>query len=103
MGGMWQIIEPVPLRGFIPGYDQLSSSIDNIDITTGKLNLTIPLGLLPNDRGSIGYNLNLYYESNIFDMLPEIEDLGVDGYGVPYPPHDHAYLVDAEKACNILK
>ena len=59
----------VPLRGLVPYLDQLSGPIDNIDIVSGKLNLTIPLGSLPNGRGGIGYNLNLYYESNIYEML----------------------------------
>ena len=46
--------DPVPMRGVMPYLDQLSSSIDNIDIASGKLNLTIPLGSLPNGRGGIG-------------------------------------------------
>ena len=71
-------VEPVPSRGFMPSHDQLSSSIDNIDIATGKLNLTIPLGTLPNSSGGIGYTFNLYYESNIFDMVTNLEVLSLN-------------------------
>ena len=66
-----QDVDTRPVRGFMPNMDQLSSSIDNIDVATGKLNLTIPLGSLPRGKGGTGYELNLQYESNIYELEHE--------------------------------
>ena len=79
-----QDVSTVPVRGFLPGYDQLSGSIDNIDIASGKLNLTIPLGSLPRGKGGIGYTLNLQYESRLYDLQHDI--LRIEQSGPPPPP-----------------
>ena len=52
-------VNTVPVQGFHPNYNQLSGSVDNIDIISGKLNVTIPLGSLPRGPGGIGYTLKL--------------------------------------------
>jgi hypothetical protein len=59
--------ETHPMRGFMPNMEQLSSPVDNIDIASGKLNLSIPLASLPRGKGGSGYNLNLEYDSHIYD------------------------------------
>ena len=64
-----QDVDTRPLRGFMPNMDQLSSPIDNIDVATGKLHLQIPLASLPRGKGGTGFDLNLYYNSNIYDLM----------------------------------
>jgi RHS repeat-associated protein len=56
-----------PPRGLMPNTDQLSSSIDNIDVVSGKLHLQIPLASLPKGNGGLGFDLNLEYDSNLYD------------------------------------
>ena len=74
-----QEVDTMPVRGFMPNHAQLSGSIDNIDILSGKLNLTIPLGSLPRGPGGISYDLNLRYESNRFNLEHHDEIAYVDG------------------------
>src|SRR5688572_25350939 len=57
-----------PQRGFMPSSDQLMSPIDNIDAVTGKLHLQIPLASLPKRRGGFGFDLDLIYDSHIYNM-----------------------------------
>jgi RHS repeat-associated protein len=59
--------EAQPPRGLMPNTDQLGSSIDNIDVVSGKLHLQIPLASIPNGNGGLGFNLNLEYDSNLYD------------------------------------
>ena len=60
--------ETHPTRGFMPNMDQLSSPVDNIDIASGKLHINIPLASMPRGKGGTGYNLNLSYDSHIYDI-----------------------------------
>ena len=70
-----ELIDTQSARGFLPNHNQLSGSIDNIDISGGKLNLAIPLGSLPRGPGGIGFTLNLQYESNKYDLIPHEENV----------------------------
>jgi RHS repeat-associated protein len=89
-----QDVNPIPVRGFLPGHDQLSGSIDNIDIASGKLNVTIPLGSLPRGKGGTGYSLNLQYESRLYDMQYDILKIEQSGYPPVQPfPYPYATLV----------
>jgi RHS repeat-associated protein len=56
-----------PHRGLMPNTDQLSSSIDNIDAVSGKLHIQIPLASIPKGNGGLGFDLNLEYDSNLYD------------------------------------
>jgi RHS repeat-associated protein len=80
-----QDVNPIPVRGFLPGHDQLSGSIDNIDIASGKLNVTIPLGSLPRGKGGTGYSLNLQYESRLYDLQEDILRIEQSGFIPPQP------------------
>jgi len=68
-----------PQRGLMPNYDQISSPVDNIEVISGKLNLTIPLASMPRGQGGTGFDLNLQYDSHIYDLF-RIYDL------FPLPP-----------------
>jgi hypothetical protein len=57
-----------PPRGFMPAADQVTSPIDSIDAVTGKLHLQIPLASLPQRRAGLGYDLDLVYDSHLYDM-----------------------------------
>jgi RHS repeat-associated protein len=59
-----------PLRGFMPNSDQIASPVDNIDQVNGKLHLEIPLASLPKGRGGSQFDVNLVYDSHLYDMLP---------------------------------
>jgi RHS repeat-associated protein len=64
---MAQDLDTHPARGFMPNMDQLSSPIDNIAVSNGKLHLQIPLASLPRGRAGSGFDLNLEYDSHIYD------------------------------------
>jgi RHS repeat-associated protein len=64
-------VETRPPRGFMPNMDQLSSPVDHIDPVSRKLHVEIPLASLPPGRGGSGFDLNLVYDSTIWDLLPE--------------------------------
>jgi|GEM_PF-1439766 len=86
-----QNLDTHPMRGFMPNMDQLSSPVDNIDVSGGKLNLQIPLGSLPRGQGGIGFDLNLVYDSRLFDM--EIhKDLAYNPVSGQQVPYEYAYL-----------
>jgi hypothetical protein len=68
-----QNLDTHPMRGFMPNMEQLSSPVDNIDVAGGKLKLQIPLASLPRGKGGTGFDLNLEYESRIFDLDPHTE------------------------------
>ena len=65
-------VETRPPRGFMPTADQLTSAVDSIDPISGKLHLEIPLASLPRGRAGTGFDLNLIYDSHIYDLVPEI-------------------------------
>ena len=65
-------VETRPPRGFMPTADQLTSSVDSIDPISGKLHLEIPLASLPRGRAGSRFDLNLVYDSHLYDLVPEI-------------------------------
>ena len=65
-------VETRPPRGFMPTADQLTSPVDSIDPISGKLHLEIPLASLPRGRAGTGFDLNLVYDSHLYDLVPEI-------------------------------
>ena len=65
-----QGLDTHPARGFMPNTDQLSSPVDNIEVTSGKLHLQIPLASLPRGKGGTGFDLNLEYDSHLYDVAP---------------------------------
>jgi len=73
LGTLAQGLDTMPARGFLPNHLQMSDEIDNIDVSSGKLNLTIPLGSLPRGPGGSSFTLNLRYESNRYDLVPNEE------------------------------
>src|SRR5213593_1580743 len=64
-------VETRPPRGFMPTADQLASPVDNIDPVSGKLHVQIPLASLPQTRGGFGFDLDLIYDSHLYDILPD--------------------------------
>ena len=64
-------VEMRPVRGFMPNMDQLSSPVDHIDPVSRKMHLEIPLASLPKGHGGSGFDLNLVYDSHIWDLMPE--------------------------------
>ena len=75
-------VQTRPPRGFMPTADQLTSPVDSIDPISGKLHLEIPLATLPRGRAGTGFDLNLVYDSHLYDLVPEIlqppPDLNLD-------------------------
>jgi hypothetical protein len=69
-------VDTRPPRGFMPNADQLSSPLDSIDAVSGKLNAQIPLASLPRSRG--GFDLNLQYDSHLYDTYPSVVDMWSD-------------------------
>jgi len=65
-------VETRPPRGFMPTADQLTSPVDSIDPISGKLHLEIPLASLPRGRAGTGFDLNLVYDTHLYDLVPEI-------------------------------
>jgi len=56
----------------MPTADQLTSPVDSIDPISGKLHLEIPLASLQRGRAGTGFDLNLVYDSHLYDLVPEI-------------------------------
>jgi RHS repeat-associated protein len=86
LGGTFSLIrsqnlDTHPMRGFMPNMEQLSSPLDNIDIAGGKLHLQIPLASLPRGAGGTGFNLNLEYDSRIFDLEQHKEPVWDPNFG----------------------
>jgi RHS repeat-associated protein len=65
-----QDLDTHPARGFMPNMDQLTSPVDNIQVSDGKLYLQIPLASLPRGKGGTGFDLNLDYDSRLYDVDP---------------------------------
>jgi len=57
-----------PVRGLMPTADQVASPLDSIEPVTGKLNIQIPLASLPRGRGGSGFDVNLQYDSHLYDL-----------------------------------
>src|SRR5262245_63948343 len=71
-------VDTRPPRGFMPTADQIGSPLDAIDAVNGKLHLQIPLASLPRGRAGSGFDLDLVYDSHLYDMAPVIS--------APVPP-----------------
>ncbi len=56
-----------PQRGFQPGGSYALSDIETISTTSGNLSLHLPLGKLPAGRGGLSGQLNLHYDSKLYD------------------------------------
>jgi len=56
-----------PGRGFQPGGSFALSDIETINTTNGNLSLHLPLGSLPAGRGGFSGQLNLHYDSKLYD------------------------------------
>jgi RHS repeat-associated protein len=67
-------------HGIMPNSDQVSDGLDSINPATGQLNLGIPVGSLKGGRAGMGFNLQLLYDSNLFDF-PIAGSGGGDGSG----------------------
>ncbi len=63
-------VDTKPARGFMPNKDQLSGPIDTIEVSGGKLHLEIPLPSMPPGPGGAGFDLNLLYESRLYNTDP---------------------------------
>jgi RHS repeat-associated protein len=56
-----------PQRGFQPGASFALSDIETINTTNGNLMLSLPLGKLPAGRGGLSGQVNLHYDSKLYD------------------------------------
>jgi len=63
-------VETKPPRGFMPTADQLASPADSIDPVSGKVHLQIPLASLPLGRAGFGFDVDLVYDSHLYDIIP---------------------------------
>src|SRR5688572_882566 len=66
-----------PARGFMATTDQVGGPIDSIDVVSGKLHLRIPLASLPPGPAGSGFDLDLIYDSHLYDLLPGPDDLAM--------------------------
>jgi len=66
-------IDTRPPRGFMPTSDQLSSPLDNIDTVNGKLHIQVPLASLPRGRAGVGFELDLMYDSHVYDIVSAVD------------------------------
>ncbi len=56
-----------PDRGFLPFGSYADSGIENINETTGAVNLSIPIAQLPPGRAGMSWGVNLVYNSELYD------------------------------------
>jgi len=61
-------LETVPQRGFMPNSVHSGGGFDSIDVVNGNLKLAIPLASLPAGRGGMSFDLDLIYNSQIYDI-----------------------------------
>src|SRR5438094_598889 len=57
-----------PQRGFMPNSSQLATALDTIDAVSGNVKLTVPLASLPPGRAGFSFDLDLVYNSQIYDI-----------------------------------
>lgn len=57
-----------PQRGFQPGGAYSLSNIESVNTTNGNLLMNVPLGGLPKGRGGLSANINLLYNSKLYDI-----------------------------------
>ncbi len=84
-------IDTRPVRGIMPTADQIASPFDSIDPVSGKLRLEIPIASLPPGRGGSVFDLNLVYDSHLYNILP-----------VEQEPNDLQILIPGQAAGNWL-
>lgn len=81
-------VDTKPVRGFMPNGDYLTSPFDSIDPTSGKLHLQIPLASLPRGRAGAGFDLEMVYDSHLYDIeaSPDSQELipAIDSGGWAY-------------------
>src|SRR5258705_13631210 len=85
-------VDTKPPRGFMPTSDQLSSPVDSIDAVNGKLHLQIPLASLPRGKAGSGFDLELNYDSHLYDLLPSLHGEVIQNHG-PFPIYDIGSIV----------
>jgi hypothetical protein len=72
-----------PDRGFMPGASYSVSDVENISLTNGNVNLTIPLASLPPIAGGkLNFTLNAIYNSKLWNITRH-ENLGGTFNGCP--------------------
>jgi len=54
--------------------------VDNIDVVSGKLHFKLPLASLPRSRGGMRFDLDLQYDSNLYDIYPQTHTYYVGFY-----------------------
>jgi RHS repeat-associated protein len=86
-------VDTKPPRGFMPASDQLSSPVDSIDAVNGKLHLRIPLASLPRGKAGSGFDLELNYDSHLYDLVPGIHQEVIRNRG-PFPIFDLGSIVN---------
>jgi RHS repeat-associated protein len=60
-----------PARGFMPTADQVTTPMDSIDAVNGNLHLQVPLASMPKGRAGWGFDLDLVYDSHLYDVVVE--------------------------------
>src|SRR5438876_4268908 len=66
-----QSVDTKPLRGFMPNADYQTSPVDSVDLVSGNLNIPVPMASLPHGRAGFAFDLNLLYNSHVFDVGSE--------------------------------
>ncbi len=64
-------LETHPPRGLLPTSEQFLSDLESVNAVTGTLSLHIPLASLPPGRGGMGFDLQMVYNSAIYDIQPD--------------------------------
>lgn len=72
-------------RGFDPSKVYGSFDIDHVDLFSGSLRITIPIGQEYPVDGALSYGLTLVYNSSVFSYHPIPEDGGEVSEAVPNP------------------
>ena len=77
-------VDTKPTRGFMPNFDQLGGPIDNIEVKSGKLHLEIPMASMPPGPGGMGFDINLLYESTLYNTDPMKKTFFAPPHNPPY-------------------
>lgn len=65
-----------PERGFLPTGSYALSDIESVDESSGSLTLHIPTASLPSGRGGFKHGIDLYYNSNLYDLTTDFASAG---------------------------
>src|SRR5207237_10260979 len=82
-------LETPPARGFMPTADQVTSPIDSINTVNGNLHLQVPLASMPKGRAGWGFDLDLVYDSHLYDVIVESERQALDDQATTAGWNDH--------------